>query len=82
MCLITLAIILTPKLARLKINRAARYAFATMMVSLGTYMAVISNLFFNDALPSSNYSAELISVRVLALVASVWFLIAAYRCNP
>jgi hypothetical protein len=79
--LIGIAIILSPVLSRLKLNRNARRAFAALMVSLGGYLAWIAHLFFEDNLNDENYTPELIFIRFIALVSATWFLAAAIRCH-
>jgi hypothetical protein len=77
-----LAIVLSPKLAALKIAPRARYSFAAMMVLMGTYIGWISKLFFEDQLGPINYVPELWAVRILLLLALLHFLHAAYKCKP
>lgn len=79
--LVMIAIILTPKLEIMGFKTSSRWAFAVMLISLAAYLGWIVNLFYQDELGPINYSAELIILRVVALAAAFWFLVAAFRCN-
>ena len=79
--LVGIAIVVVPILRYLQISKTARFAFGAMMISLGAYLAWVANLFFHDNLAAANYSRELVTLRVITLISTVWFLVGAIRCS-
>lgn len=79
--IICAGIITGPVLKYVRIVRSARWAFSICCITLGAYLASVSKLFFRDELSHVNYSPELIAVRIIALVAAVWFLVNIAICS-
>jgi hypothetical protein len=75
------AIVTCPLLKYVGIIKSARYSFAIMCIALGGYLASVSKLFFEDRLPRVNYSPELYTVRIIALVAALWFVANVAACS-
>lgn len=79
-CLTLIAIVLPIKL-RWLIPRASRTACSVFFISLAAYLAWVAQLFFKDSFGALNYTATLVVVRALCLVAGLWFLVAVIRCD-
>lgn len=79
-CLTLIAIILPVKL-RYLIPRASRTACSVFFITLAGYLAWVAQLFFKDSFGALNYTATLIVVRALCLIAGLWFLVAVLRCD-
>ena len=75
------AIVTSPLLKYLRINRSARRSFGIACIALGAYLASVSKLFFENKLMRVNYSPELYTVRIVAFLAALWFVINAAICS-
>lgn len=78
--LMMVAIVLPFKLEDL-IPRASRWAASIFFITIAIYLGWIAGLFFGDKLATLNYSAQLVTIRALAALAGVWFVIAVVRCD-
>jgi hypothetical protein len=79
-CMILGAIIMSPKLGRMRIKHSARYSFAAVCILTGTYLGWISTFFFRDVLGPENYTPELWALRVSLMLACIHFLWNVWRC--
>ena len=79
--IISAGIITGPVLKYIQIAKSARTAFSVCCITLGAYLASVSKLFFQDKLGRVNYTPELYFVRVVALLAAVWFFINIAICS-
>lgn len=79
-CMILGAIIMSPKLARMRIRHSARYSFAAICILTGAYLGWIGMLFLRDALGPDNYVLILWVVRILLMITSIHFLYSVWKC--